>query len=456
MPDTNPLMIFMVSLGCPKNLVDSEVMTGQLLVKGFGLTMDQNEADIYVINTCAFIESARQDAFEAIEEGVSWKEYDPENRMLVVTGCLIQWDKDERVKHEFPEVDLWTGLDFIPQLPEKIAEIKKSPKFSGISFRNNEPCYLYNDETPRFQWTLPHLAYLKIGEGCNNRCSYCSIPDIRGTLRSREIPSLRKEAENLIKGGVKELILIAQDITAFGHDSGNGTLADLLRELQSIDADFQVRLLYAHPAHLTDEIIEAMAQCSKVIHYLDLPLQHIADPLLTAMRRHVTRSQIEETLGKLKNRIPDIAIRTTFITGFPGETEAHFNELKEFVKKWEFNRLGVFSYSPEAKTPAAQFETAVSPETAVARAEEIMKIQGKISLKQNQQLVGKEFSVIIDQVNKKHAVGRTYMDAPEIDNIVQISPARKIAPGDIVEVRICGCSKYELFAEPIKPKGSKK
>lgn len=449
-PEQNPLMVYMVSLGCPKNLVDSEVMTGTLLVKGFGLTMDATEADIYIINTCAFIESARQDTVDAIEEGVEWKELDPENRMLVVTGCLIQWDKKDQVKNEWPEVDLWTGLDSIEQLPEKISEIKTTPKFHGRTFRQSEPCYLYNHETPRFQWTLPHVAYLKIGEGCNNRCSYCSIPDIRGILRSREISSLRIEAENLIKGGVKELILIAQDITAFGHDTKRGTLADLLHELQSINGDFHIRLLYAHPAHLTDEIIDAMAQCSKVLPYLDLPLQHISDHLLTAMRRHVTRQQIEDALTKLRERIPDIAIRTTFITGFPGETEEDFEELKEFMKTWKFDRLGVFSYSPEEDTPAANLTDFVPPEIAMARAEKIMKKQGKISLKRNKGLVGKEFSVIIDKVNKKYATGRTYMDAPDIDNVVNISPVQNLAVGDIVDVKITKGGRYDLSAELLR------
>lgn len=450
MPEQNPLMVYMVSLGCPKNLVDSEVMTGSLLVNGFGLTMDATDADIYIINTCAFIESARQDTVDAIEDAVEWKELDPENRMLIVTGCMVQWDKKDKVKNEWPEVDLWTGLDTIEQLPEKIAEIKTNPKFHGRTIRQSEPCYLYSDETPRFQWTLPHLAYLKIGEGCNNRCSYCSIPDIRGVLRSRKISSLRIEAENLIKGGVKELILIAQDITAFGHDTEQGTLADLLRELQSIDADFKIRLLYAHPSHLTDEIIDVMAQCPKVLPYLDLPLQHISDHLLTAMRRHVTRHQIEDVLAKLRKRIPNIVLRTTFITGFPGETDEDFQELKEFVKTWKFDRLGVFSYSPEEDTPASSLKDAVSPEIAVARAEEIMKIQGEISLQRNKELVGKEFSVIIDEVTKKHATGRTYMDAPEIDNIVQVSPARDIKVGDIINVKITRGGRYDLFAEPIK------
>ncbi len=438
--------IYMVSLGCPKNLVDTEVMTGQLLVKGFGVAMDPEEADIYLINTCAFIESARQDAYEAIEEGVDWKNELP-GRLLVVTGCLVQWDKAEKVKAEWPEVDLWTGLDMIPMIPDMLQEISDKPAARGTTRRQDEPCYLYDDSTPRFQWTLSHLAYLKIAEGCNNRCSYCAIPNIRGCLRSRDIASIRQETINLVNGGVKEVILIAQDITAFGHDTGKGNLAELLRELESIDLDFKIRLLYAHPAHLTDEIIQAMAECGKVLPYLDLPLQHISDHLLKVMGRKTDRKHIENVLAKLREKIPGIAIRTTFITGFPGETAEDFAELRDFIKEQEFDRLGVFAYCPEVDTPAEAFADQVSEEVADARADELMKIQGKISLKRNKKLVGKEFCVIIDGVSKKSATGRTYMDAPDIDNIVHITPAGKLKVGDIVEARICGSGKYDLFAE---------
>ena len=444
--------LFIVSLGCPKNLVDTEVMTGELLVKGFGITMDPEEADIYLINTCAFIESARQDAVDAIEEAADWKNADPDNRMLVVTGCLVQWDKEDRVKREWPEVDLWTGIDMIPQIPEQLLAVRDNPRLRGLTKREEVPCFLYNDSTPRFQWTLPHLAYLKIGEGCNNRCTYCAIPNIRGPLRSRDIASIRQEAINLIEGGVRELIIIAQDITAFGHDRDAGNFADLLRELQTIDGDFKIRLLYAHPAHLTDEMIDVMASCDKVLPYLDLPLQHISDHLLKTMGRKTSRQQVENVLDQLRRKIPGIAIRTTFITGFPGETEADYQELKQFIKDQKFERLGVFAYCPEENTPAFAFAEQVPEELAEKRADELMKIQGKISLEHNKKLAGHVYPVIIDEVNKKFAVGRTYMDAPDIDNTVRISPPGKLKVGDVVNVRICGVSKYDLFGE-VQKKG---
>ncbi len=443
--------IYIVSLGCPKNLVDTEVMTGELLVKGFGITMDPEEADIYLVNTCAFIESARQDAVDAIEEAADWKLDDPEHRILVVTGCLIQWDKDELVKREWPEVDLWTGVDMIPRIPELLMEAGKNP---GRIERQDVPSYLYNDATPRFQWTLPHLAYLKIGEGCDNRCSYCAIPNIRGPLRSREPESIIREAKNLIGNGVKELIIVAQDISAFGHDTGKGDLSSLLKELQAIDGDFKIRLLYGHPAHFTDEMIDAMAACDKVLPYLDLPLQHISDNMLKAMGRKTTRARVEHVLDQLRLKLPDIAIRTTFITGFPGETEADFEELKQFIRDRKFERLGVFPYCPEENTPAHDFPGQVPEEVAEARADELMKIQGKIALENNKKLAGRVFRVIIDEVQKKFAVGRTYMDAPDIDNTVRITPAGKLQVGDIVDVRITGVSKYDLFGE-INDKGKK-
>jgi ribosomal protein S12 methylthiotransferase len=446
--------IFIVSLGCPKNLVDTEVMTGELLVKGFGFTMDPEEADIYLINTCAFIESARQDAVDAIEEAADWKNADPENRMLVVTGCLVQWDKEGKVKREWPEVDLWTGIDMIPQIPEQLLEVRNNPKLRGLTRREEVPCYLYSDATPRFQWTLPHLAYLKIGEGCNNRCTYCSIPGIRGELRSRDIPSIRQEAVNLIAGGVKELVIIAQDITAFGHDGKQGDFGALLRELQGIEGDFKIRLLYAHPAHLTDEMIDAMAECDKVLPYLDLPLQHISDRLLKMMGRKTTRARIESILEQLRRKIPGIAIRTTFITGFPGETEADYEELKSFIKEQKFDRLGVFAYCPEENTPAFTMAEQVPEAVAEQRADGLMKIQGKIALELNKKLAGRVFRVIIDEVGKKFAVGRTYMDAPDVDNTVRISPPDGLRAGDVADIRITGVSKYDLFGE-VQKKGKK-
>ncbi len=436
--------VFLVSLGCSKNLVDTEVIAGTLLTSGCTLAFDPEEADIYIINSCAFIPAARQEAEEAIADGIEWKTGSA-GRKLVVAGCLPQWDTDGEIRRKYPEVDLWTGVN-------QIAGIARLLQTQEKEFDYSNPSYLYDENTPRLQLTLPHLAYLKIADGCNNRCTYCSIPNIRGVLRSRTIDSAVKEARNLIAGGVKELLLIAQDITAFGMDrpASGETLPGLLRAISALDGDFVIRLLYTHPAHYTDEFIDYLAGGNpKILPYLDIPLQHISDRILKAMHRHVTRAEIETLLQKLRSSIPDLVIRTTFITGFPGETEAEFAELQEFIKQYKFERCGVFPYAPEPHTPAAALPDQIPLEIAEERAEKLMKQQVAIMRRANRKWVGRELRVLIDDAEGKTAVGRSWMDAPEIDNQITIFNAKRLKSGMFCKVRITTADSYEMNGEQI-------
>lgn len=436
-----PQGVFMVSLGCSKNLVDTEVIAGTLLVAGRTLAFDPDDADLYVINTCAFLPSAREEAFAAIRDAVLWKKEYP-SRKIVVAGCLTEWDKAGDARKEFPEVDLWTGVNDVA----KIAALLDGEKQTASA----EPTYLYDHATPRLQLTLPHLAYLKIADGCNNRCTYCAIPNIRGVMRSRPIASVVQEAKNLIEGGVKELLVIAQDITVYGLDrpESKETLPLLLKALSSLEGDFIIRLLYTHPAHYTDEFIDYLSQPgTRIVPYLDIPLQHISDRILKAMHRNVTKAETLDLLNKLRERIPDLTIRTTFITGFPGETEEEFAELQAFMKEFKFERCGVFAYSAEPGTPAAKLPDQVPTEIAEARAKKLMRQQKTIMKNANRKWVGREVTVLIDDVDAGTAVGRAMMDAPEIDNVIILPKAKRLKPGQFCRVRIIEADSYEYTGE---------
>lgn len=437
--------LFLVSLGCSKNLVDTEVIAGTLLSAGRTLAFDPSEADLYLINTCAFIPAAREEAFAAIREGVLWKK-GAAGRRLVVAGCLTEWDKQGEVRKMFPEVDLWAGVNQTAELAE-LLECKTTPAPAGA------PTYLYDENTPRLQLTLPHLAYLKIADGCNNRCTYCSIPGIRGALRSRSIASVTAEAKNLIANGVRELLVIAQDITAFGMDrpESGENLQLLLEALNALDGDFVIRLLYTHPAHYTEGLIDFLARPdTKVLPYLDIPLQHISDRILRAMNRHVTRDEIETLLATLRRRIPDLTLRTTFITGFPGESEEEFEELLAFARKFRFERCGVFPYSPEPGTPAAKLADRVPAEIAEARSTKLMKQQLSRMKRANKTLEGKEFRVLIDEADARVAIARGPMDAPEIDNVIVIPEPKRLREGQFCRVRITGTDGFDLIGEPVR------
>ena len=435
--------VYLVSLGCSKNLVDTEVIAGSLLTAGYLLAFDPEEADLYLINSCAFIPAARAEAVEAIEEALGWKAERP-GRRVVVAGCLPEWDKPGEFPKRYPEVDLWTGVNDLAAIAA-LLDGKAEP-----DPRRSEPVWLYDHTSPRLLLTVPHMAYLKIADGCNNRCSYCAIPGIRGALRSRSIASVVEEAKNLVAGGVRELLVIAQDITAFGADRpGEGEeIAGLLEELNAIPGDFVIRLLYTHPAHYTRKFIDFMARTdTKVLPYLDIPLQHINDRILTAMRRHVTKAETVALLAELRERIPDLTIRTTFITGFPGETEEEFEELVEFVKEQKFERCGVFPYSPEPRTPAAEMADQVPLEVAEARAKKLMALQKRVMKRANRSWIGREVRMLIDEVDHGRAIGRAMMDAPEIDNRIVLERAGRRKPGTFCRVRITDADSYGYSAE---------
>ena len=436
--------VYLVSLGCPKNLVDSEVMAGVLLTNGILLNFDKNSAEYYLINTCAFLPGARSECESAIEEGIRWKKRHPEVRKLIVAGCLIQQDKEKLIRSKYPEVDAWSGVD-------GVADIFKTFKAAKAGYTTGDadkPTYLYDENTPRLQLTLPHVAYLKISDGCDNCCAYCSIPLIRGGLRSRSIESVLAEAKNLIANNVKELIVIAQDVTAYGADLNDGTtLAKLLHEMDKLEGDFFIRLLYTHPAHYTDEFFAEYAVNRHIVPYLDIPLQHINSDILRKMGRKTDRSTIEKVLQKIRAARPETAIRTTFITGLPGEGEEEFAELMEFAKEQKFARLGVFSYSPEPGTPAAARTDRVESSVAEERAEKIMLQQENIALEYNQSLINKTVTVICDEADGRNGAGRTLADAPEIDNIVYFTGNKRLQAGEIYQVLITEAETFDLYGK---------
>lgn len=450
--------IYFVSLGCAKNFVDTEIMAASLIKHGFGITDNEKEASVFVINTCAFIPPARQEAEDNIFKAIKWKKKAPD-RKLIITGCLTQWDKKEEYSKKYLEVDLWLGINELTSLPEKIAALYNShEKKDSKIFCKRNPSYLYDEKTPRLQLTPAHYAFIKISDGCDNRCSYCSIPSIRGKLRSRNSESILFEAKNLIEGGVRELIVIAQDITAFARDRKDkkDNLANLVIKLDRIKGNHWIRLHYLHPEGITDELISVIKNAEHVIPYLDIPIQHISDNILKRMNRKVTQKEVLNVLGNLRQNIPGIIIRTTFLTGFPGETEKDFSELKNFVKTWKFERLGVFPFYPEPDTKAAIMDTQIPFDIAKQRAEEIQNIHTENSLNFNSKLVDKEFNVIIDSAIGRHAVGRTYMDSPDIDNIVMISDSGNVRSGEFSRVRISKFTAFELKGKLIKSQESPK
>ena len=444
--------VYFVSLGCSKNFVDTEVMAASLIKHEFGITDDEKYASVFVINTCAFIPPARKEAEDNISKAIKWKKK-VSGRKLVVTGCLTQWDKKEEYSKKYSEVDLWIGINELTSLSEKIVALfRDAGEDRNKFFCKRNPSYLYDEKTPRLQLTPAHYAFIKIADGCDNRCSYCSIPSIRGSLRSRNTESILCEAKNLITGGVKELILIAQDITAFAKDRKDkkDNLAGLIAKLDEIKGNHWIRLHYLHPEGITDELISILKNSEHVIPYLDIPIQHIAGNILKQMNRKVTQKEVLNTLESLRQNIPGIITRTTFLTGFPGETEKDFNELKSFVKEWKFERLGVFPFYPEPDTKAATMDKQIPFEIAKQRAEELQNMHTENSLFFNSKLVDKEFNVIIDSMAGTSAVGRTYMDSPDIDNTVTISGSKKLKPGEFARTRINGFTAFELKGKLIK------
>ena len=435
--------VYLVALGCPKNFVDSEVIAGTLAAAGYPPVPDPEEAVLYVVNTCAFLPQARAEAKRELDAACRWKEEDPRRRKVIAAGCLPEYDRKRGdAKRDFPAVDLWLRADDIARLPELLGGAV--PAADDAS-----PAWIYNETTPRMILTLPHLGGLKIADGCCNRCSYCSIPDIRGALRSRSITSVLREAKQLLDCGVREITLLAQDITAFGHDTGE-SLAELLRKLDALPGDFVMRLLYTHPAHYTDELVDVLAGAEKVLPYLDIPLQHISDPILKAMNRHTTRAATEALIARLRERIPGLTLRTTFITGLPGEGEKEFAELAEFIRDVRFERMGVFTFAPEPGTPAAAMKGQVPAAVAEERAQLLMRRQTARMRRFHKTLIGKKFRTMIDMAEGDWAIGRSSMDAPEIDNRILLPRRRGVKAGEFHWVEITGTRGNDLLGKAVK------
>ena len=437
--------VYMVSLGCPKNLVDTELAAGSMLVNNIGFAESPDDADVYFINTCAFIAPAREEAEEFIAEAVEWKNNaDGHSRKIIVAGCLVQWDKNLEFRNGFPEVDLWLPIDEVHKLPEHISSL--SAGNISLSPPATEPKYIYTFSVPRLQLTPPHLAYLKIAEGCSNNCSYCSIPAIRGKRRCRTIADITTEAKNLITNGVKELILTAQDTTLYTDPGTSEKLETLIRKIDALKGDFRIRLLYAHPAHISKNVIELFRNANHLLPYIDLPLQHISDTVLKSMNRRITSCEVRRIIDELRESNPDIALRTTFLLGFPGETEQDFEGLCRFIKEIQFERLGVFPYSQEPDTPAAAMPDQVPAETTRKRCGTLMAIQSEISMRKNKSLIGKKMDVMIDYAENGYAEARTYMDAYEIDNTVELSLPENFIPepGTILSAKITKAANFAI------------
>ena len=438
--------IGMVSLGCPKNTVDSEIVLGSLTDKGYSVTSNEGDADVIIVNTCGFIDKAKEESIDAILEMAEYKRKG-NCQKLVVMGCLSQRYKDELLK-EIPEIDYLVGAGDFKSVAEMI-ESKNGIKKSKV----REPVFDFNENTPRILTTPRYTAYVKIAEGCSNRCSFCIIPKIRGPFKSRNVDSIVREAEMLSDKGVKEINLISQDTTMFGTDIGlkNG-LSELLKRLVKIDGVRWIRLLYCYPTFLNDELIEIMKNEEKICKYIDLPLQHSHDDILKAMMRQEREGEIRDLIFRIRDAIPDIAIRTAFIVGFPGETERHFEHLLSFVKEMKFEHLGVFTYSPEEGTKAAEIPDHVLEDVKNKRKDTIMEIQKRLSLEKNKRFIGTTKDVLVEETTGSDEFlisGRMQTQAPEIDGVVYIEKS-EVRAGDILPVKITKAMEYDLVGEAKK------
>ena len=458
----------MISLGCAKNLIDAEIMLGGVLGQGMEITSDAEEADVLIVNTCAFIDSAKEESIEAILEAHQTRGLRKKpGQKLIVSGCMAQRFSKELVS-DLPEVDAFIGLDQIAEAGRIVEEVLQRPSLSEMSpdlvdekwepmnLVTRKPVYIPDYDTPRFRLTPPHTAFTKIAEGCNHPCSFCVIPQMRGKHRSRTIESVVAEVRALVAEGVREINLISQDTTYFGMDlweekagpraevdsSKGPTLTKLLRELNKIEGDFWLRLLYTHPAHWSDELITCIAECEKVVRYIDMPLQHIHPRMLETMRRETSSEHIESLIARIRAGIPGIVIRTTFIVGFPGETDAEFEYLLDFIRRTRFERLGVFTYSQEEGSRAAKMEGQLPAKVKTARYKKAMKLQQRIAREISEAQVGKTLRALVDQPLVARAAG----DAPDIDGRILLS---KPAPvGEFIQVQITGTQVYDLLGDP--------
>src|SRR6266699_3490476 len=470
----------MISLGCAKNLVDAEIMLGSVLKRGMEITSSAEDADVLVINTCAFTDSAKEESIDAILEAHQQRGlHKRTNQRLIVSGCMSQRFSEE-LRQQLPEVDAFIGLDQVRELGTIVERVLQKHRKSNIEHRTSNitstlgvgcsvfevsepngdnfvtprPTYIPDYDTPRFRLTPPHSAYLKIAEGCNHPCSFCVIPQMRGRHRSRTPESVLTEIRGLVKEGVREINLISQDTTYYGMDlwrkkagprqpvdsSRGPTLAALLREIQKIEGEFWVRLLYTHPAHWSDELIETIAECDKVARYIDIPLQHIDESMLGRMRRQTSRAHIEKLIDKLRIGIPGVALRTTFIIGFPGETEVEFETLLNFIERTRFERLGIFKYSQEEGSRAAKMPDQVSARNKNARYRIAMSIQQQIAHEVTRAKVGTDLKLLVDQPH----IARSEADAPDVDARIILSKAAPV--GEFIWRRITGSRGYDLLA----------
>lgn len=426
------MKVGVISLGCPKNLTDTEAILGLLINSGYEITNDQKKAEIMIINTCAFIGEARNEAFDIIKETGRLKSKG-NLKYLVVAGCLPKRDKNE-LFDKYEEIDAIVGPGSVDQIVHVLKNLGKNKK---ISLLDGTHC-LFTHKTPRLKATPNYYAYIKIADGCDNRCSYCIVPSLRGKFHSRPMASIVTEVKELVKKGLKEAILIAQDTTMYGTDIyRKPSLHILCKKLAGIRGLEWIRIMYAHPAHVTDELIEVMAKQPKIVKYLDLPIQHACDKILRSMRRRISAKELKVLIEKLRRRIPGIAIRTSVIVGYPNESSSDFNKLKTFIKEERFERLGVFRYSRESGTAAAKLGDQVGERIKDQRFHELMRLQRAISAKSLKKMVGK-----IIQVLAEGRIGRSYMDAPEIDGVVKLNKC--VPNGKIVSVKVTGSGPYDL------------
>ncbi len=445
-----------VSLGCPKNLVDSERMLGKLAQDGYALMPEADGADVVIVNTCGFIEPARQESLGVIREMLELKKQGKVGA-VIVAGCLAERKKDELLQ-EVPDVDHIVGVFGREEITQVVDRTLTSPKrqrgeaaLEQRSLFRPAPVRAQED-TARLRITPRHYAYLKISEGCDRLCTFCAIPGMRGKHVTKPIEEVLREARELVADGVRELIVVAQDTTYYGMDLyGRVRLADLLRELDTLDGLEWIRILYAYPINFTDELIDTLASARRIIPYLDLPLQHINDRMLRRMQRRIDRAGTEELLAKLRSAIPNLALRTTFIVGFPGETEAEFEELLAFAHAQCFERVGVFPYSLEPGTPAARLPEQLPEEVKMERRNRLMEVQQQVAFTWSRRQIGREMEVLIDGPDPEvpnHLLARSYADAPEIDGLVRVK-GKGLGAGDLVRVKVTAADGYDLLARAL-------
>lgn len=438
------MKILFISLGCDKNLVDTEVMLGMLASRGYEMTNDEQEADIIVINTCCFIHDAKEESIQNILEMAEYKK-NGSAKALIVTGCMAERYRQE-ILDEIPEVDEVLGTTAY----DRILDAVDAALAGQHEVMTADLDALPLPETKRLVTTGGHFAYLKIAEGCDKHCTYCIIPKIRGNFRSVPMERLLKDAQDLAEQGVKELILVAQETTLYGKDLyGEKSLPKLLRELCKISGIRWIRILYCYPEEITDELIQVMKEEPKICHYLDLPIQHANDTILKRMGRRTSKQELIDIVQKLRKEIPDICLRTTLITGFPGETQEQHEEVMEFIDTLEFDRLGAFTYSPEEDTPAATFEDQIDEEVKEDRQADIMELQQEIAFDKAEDMIGREVLVMIEgKVADENAyVGRTYRDAPNVDGLIFINTDVELISGDFAKVKVTGALDYDLIGE---------